>query len=542
MTEVHHGLEGIVAFATEIAEPEVTARLGSGTVDPLDVDAAELAATEPERLEGMLVRIRGTFTVADRAVPDLRGQWLLSTRGRLVQRVQMSPPAAGLAEISPWRAPGFLVLDSGISGEVREEGTPSPDDRVALQAVRLGDTVSDPVGIVDYGSVRPARGPVAVQTYRLQFVRPLQITRSNPRPAAPARSSQAVRVVSFNAYNYFTSFPDGRAAGLPRHPCLPSDRRSDCRGARSQEQFERQTEKLVQALADLDADVFVLQEMQRNGGASVRHLAAALNRHVGELRYAARNPPESGTGTDAIEVALIYRLASLDPVGPALSDSDPVHHRAPVAQTFRTTAGFSFTIVGVHFKSKLCEGAGPSDVDAGDGQGCYADRRERQVAALLRFISGLPRRTTGGSVLALGDFNAYACERALERLRMAELRDALPLDQRAENYSHVHDARGGTLDHAFASAALADRIVAAQHWHINADEPALLDYRHLAPGMNEEAGPWRSSDHDPLVVDVRNAPSPAAGSSLALPVPRCDTAAAANERARTPSMLGAFHR
>ncbi len=29
----------------------------------------------PERLEGMLVRIRGTFTVVDRAPPDSRGHW-----------------------------------------------------------------------------------------------------------------------------------------------------------------------------------------------------------------------------------------------------------------------------------------------------------------------------------------------------------------------------------------------------------------------------------------------------------------------------------
>ncbi|MBL8262875.1 MAG: nuclease, partial [Xanthomonadaceae bacterium] len=44
--------------------------------------------------------------------------------------------------------------------------------------------------------------------------------------------------------------------------------------------------------------------------------------------------------------------------------------------------------------------------------------------------------------------------------------------------------------------SLAARLVDAAEWHSNADEPDSRGYQE-APGQR---GPWRSSDHDPLVV------------------------------------------
>ena len=50
------------------------------------------------------------------------------------------------------------------------------------------------------------------------------------------------------------------------------------------------------------------------------------------------------------------------------------------------------------------------------------------------------------------------------------------------------------LAHALLSPALARRVAGAAEWHSNADEPETHGYR--AGGT----GPWRSSDHDPLLL------------------------------------------
>ena len=49
------------------------------------------------------------------------------------------------------------------------------------------------------------------------------------------------------------------------------------------------------------------------------------------------------------------------------------------------------------------------------------------------------------------------------------------------------------------------QIVDTIEWHINADEPALLDYN-LEHGRNsalfDAASPYRASDHDPVVIGL----------------------------------------
>jgi len=48
------------------------------------------------------------------------------------------------------------------------------------------------------------------------------------------------------------------------------------------------------------------------------------------------------------------------------------------------------------------------------------------------------------------------------------------------------------------------RVTGATEWHVNADEPALLDYVGVSrlPGPHA-ATPWRASDHDPSLIGLR---------------------------------------
>ena len=72
-------------------------------------------------------------------------------------------------------------------------------------------------------------------------------------------------------------------------------------------------------------------------------------------------------------------------------------------------------------------------------------------------------------------------------------------------YSYLFDAQAGALDHAIVSSTLAPQVVETMEWHINADEPGLLDYNlefGRDPALFDATIPYRASDHDPIVVGL----------------------------------------
>ena len=73
-------------------------------------------------------------------------------------------------------------------------------------------------------------------------------------------------------------------------------------------------------------------------------------------------------------------------------------------------------------------------------------------------------------------------------------------------YGYVFDGQIGYLDHALASSALNDDVTGATIWHINADEPDLIDYDTSFKRPNQDAiyapDAYRSSDHDPVIVGL----------------------------------------
>ncbi len=74
-------------------------------------------------------------------------------------------------------------------------------------------------------------------------------------------------------------------------------------------------------------------------------------------------------------------------------------------------------------------------------------------------------------------------------------------------YSYVFNGESGYLDHALATASLAAQVTGATDWHINPDEPVVLDYNTEFKTTNQittfyDPGPYRSSDHDPVVIGL----------------------------------------
>jgi hypothetical protein len=74
-------------------------------------------------------------------------------------------------------------------------------------------------------------------------------------------------------------------------------------------------------------------------------------------------------------------------------------------------------------------------------------------------------------------------------------------------YSYVFNGESGYLDHALATPSLAPQVSGVTDWHINPDEPTVLDYNTNFKSANHVTtlyapGAYRSSDHDPVVIGV----------------------------------------
>ena len=83
----------------------------------------------------------------------------------------------------------------------------------------------------------------------------------------------------------------------------------------------------------------------------------------------------------------------------------------------------------------------------------------------------------------------------------------------ADAYSYVFDGQWGYLDYAFGSASIQPQVAAVHEWHINSDEPAVLDYNTEFKTAGQVASlyapdEFRISDHDPVIVDLALTPPP----------------------------------
>lgn len=484
---------GVTEFntVTELVSPTAVQVLASGvSVQPTNVVLPETFEGELERYEGMLVRIVSPLTVSQNYFQGRYGQVTLSADGRL--EIPTNRHAAGTAEALALRddnARRRIVLDDGSTAQ-----NPNPIPFIgADDTLRAGDTVQMLTGVIDHGLITAAGdGP---RDYKIHPTVAPVFERTHPRTAAPAPVGGNVKVASFNVLNYFTTVDQSGAS------CFPSGTRSDCRGADSALEFSRQQAKIVAALRAIDADVVGLIEIENNGQTAVNNLVSALNAAYGAAVYAAVGVPTGGSGTDAIRQAMIYKPARVSTVGSALSDTAPIHNRPPLAQTFAAVNGERFSVVVNHFKSKSCGDAAGAEADQGDGQGCWNPLRVQQAAALNAFVQQLTTSSGAADVLVIGDLNAYGKEdpvNALTAAGMVNLAAGIDLA-----YSYTFDGESGALDHALATPALAAKTSGIAHWHINTDEPFVIDYNtEFKPQDLYAPHAYRSSDHDPVVIGL----------------------------------------
>lgn len=413
-----------------------------------------LEESELETLEGRLVAFAEPLTVT--------GNYELGRYGslRLANERLFRPTNA--PDHDQERA--VLMLDDG---SYRAFPSPIPylnDDGTR----RVGSRVAGLTGVLTH----------AFDAWRLHPTETPRFLDANPRPAPLEEPGERLRVAAFNVENYFTTLGQ--------------------RGAANAEELERQRAKLAATVAGLKADILALVEVQNTPGA-LADLVEQLSLRTGVTYRAVGG--RADRGSDAIKLALLYRPDRVEAISELHADNDPVHHRPPLAAFFQPReGGEAFGVVTAHFKAKSgCPARG--DID--QGQGCWNERRVAQAKAMAAFLE---RLATEGSerLLLVGDLNAYGAEEPIRTLTDTGLVDLIARELPPERrYTYVFHGESGYLDHALASPALAASVAAVHPWPINADEPPFLGYD--GPESAAELirpDPFRSSDHDPVVVDL----------------------------------------
>lgn len=458
-----------------------------------------------ERYEGMLVEVsanEGNLAVTEYFQLGRFGQVVLSATGpsniagtdaRLDQYTQFNAPSVpGYADYLAETAKRKIILDDGSSSS-------NPDPIIfgrggqplsATNTLRGGDEVASITAILDE----------RFEGYRLQTTTGVNFMATNERPANPPAVGGTLKVGSFNLLNYFNG--NGQGGGFPTS-----------RGADNLTEFNRQRDKTIKAIVESGVDVFAFNELENDGydaNSAIQDIVNGINAATAPGTFAFINPGTS-TATDEITVAMIYKPARVTPVGAAAvipgsfgNGAFDIVGRKPLAQTFKEKAtNAEFTVVANHWKSKGSSAGGAGDTDANDGQGSSSGTRTRQAQDLAAWIATNPTGTTDPDYLILGDLNAYAKEDPLTTLENAGYVNLVP----NTTYSYVFNGFFGALDHALGSTSLVPQVTGATKWHINADEPPVLDYNteFKSPGQVSSLynpDQFRTSDHDPVIVGL----------------------------------------
>ncbi|MEA5444690.1 ExeM/NucH family extracellular endonuclease [Gammaproteobacteria bacterium AB-CW1] len=427
-----------------------------GLPEPYTLNLPETERERWQALEGRLVEIEQPLTVIDNHDLARYGSLGLAVDGRLFRPSNFTGEEAEQHEADR-NAARRIILDDA---HYRRDPQPIPylDENGTR---RVGDRLPGLTGVLTH----------AFGNWRIHPLDPVELAfeASNPRPSLPSRGA-GPRIAAFNVENYFLTLGE--------------------RGADTSSALDAQQSALTAVAEGLDADLLSLIELE-NQPKVVDDLA---------IRLAGAGPAythfniDQPVGTDAIRTALLWREDTVTLKAGPFIDKRRVHHRPIIAGHFRFGEdGPGKLVAVVHFKAKTgC----PEEGDIDRGQGCWNQRRTRQAEALAEFLAKKQEQTGTERVLIMGDINSYGGEDPVMALVEAGYRDMVAKRLEPEQrYSYVFHGESGYLDTAITSPALAEDIEAVRFWHINADEPRFLQF--------QQPGPWRSSDHDPVVIDFR---------------------------------------
>lgn len=314
--------------------------------------------------------------------------------------------------------------------------------------IRINDSVVGMQGVLHYSYNEFRLIPTANVT-SANFIHNTPRTSSPVLKQSYGEDGFTIKVATQNVLNYFNSPYGGNDNAF-----------GDNRGAESQQEFERQQAKLVEAIYGLDADIVGLMEIENNGFgdfSAIRELLEAINAKYYKENYRDRFSRESihnryvfvgfdkngdqvldqldTIGSDAITNGIIYRPSKVSVVSGKvipmpwqdapmildengkpvvdskgeLAESGKNYQRDTVTATFQVlNTGKQLTVSVNHLKSKgsTCwdDYVGTKAIDH-DAQGSCENFR---IASAYHL--GQEMAKIGGDQIVLGDMNSYAHE------------------------------------------------------------------------------------------------------------------------------------
>ena len=482
---------------TEVTVSQIWLCSTGNTVAPTDMYLPTASVDEYEPFEGMLVRLPQTLYISEYFNFDRYNEMVLTLQRQNTPTAVHEPGSPEQAALAAENLLKRITLDDGRTAQ-------NPDPALHPNGAifdmgnlfRGGDTLTNVTGVLDY----------SFNLYRIQPVQGADYAPVNTRPAEPGSVGGRLKVVSFNLLNYFTTIDTGV------YICGPSGN-LECRGADTAEEFTRQRDKIISALVGMSPDVAGLVEMENNpADVPTADLVSGLNDVLGAGTYA--YIATGAIGTDAIRAAIIYKPASVTPLGAyAVLDSsvDPrfldTKNRPVLAQSFQENAtGEVFTVAVNHLKSKGSDCNDVGDPDLGDGAGNCNLTRMHAAEALVDWLAGDPTGSGDSDALILGDLNSYDKEDPIDVLLAGGYTDLEGYFHGEYAYSYLYDGQLGYLDYAMPNTSLFGQVAGATVWHINADEPDLInydmDYKQPAQDALYAPDAYRSGDHDPIIVGL----------------------------------------
>ncbi|MFB2934471.1 ExeM/NucH family extracellular endonuclease [Aerosakkonemataceae cyanobacterium BLCC-F154] len=459
-------------------------------ITPATVNLPFASSSFAEQFEGMRINFSQTLTVSDTFELVRFGEITLSN-GRLWQPTNIVNP--GVAANSQQAANNLnqIILDDGRNGSYQ---TPFVYGFNATNPIRTGQTVTNIEGVLTE----------AFNDYRIHPTINPTFT-GNLRTNAPENVGGNIKVASFNLLNYFNG------------PNFPT-----ARGASNSAEFTRQRNKTIDAILKMNTDIIGLMELENDGYGSdsaIQDLVNGLNSSLAKpngVTYSFIKPSFSQFDSDEITVGLIYNSAKVTPVGNAAILNTGAFaqglHRLPLAQTFQDMAtGGKFTVAVNHFKSKGSDPeAGDPNTDQGDGQGAWNLARTQAANELTAWLATDPTNSGDSDFLIIGDLNSYAKEDPITAIEAQGFTNLIAKFVGQDAYSFNFQGQAGYLDHALSSNSLTSQVTGATEWHINADEHRLIDYNQenlpnsalAKPADFYNVDPYRSSDHDPVVIGL----------------------------------------
>ncbi|WP_324644115.1 ExeM/NucH family extracellular endonuclease [Pseudarthrobacter sp. LT1] len=492
------------------------------------------AETFRESLEGMLLAPQGPLTVSDNYSLNQYGEiGLAGGTTPLVQPTAVAP--FGSAEYTA------VVADNAARGIKLDDGSSTNflKDAATKAEVLPYLTTTDPVRVgspVDF-TTNVVLG-YANNSWKLQPLTHLtEANKATVQPAgfgatrtdAPAAVGGNVKIASFNVLNYFPTTGDMLSgckfytdrAGNP----ITVSGGCNVRGAANAENFKRQQDKIVAAISKSGADVVTLMEVENSAqfgkdrDDALAKLVEALNIPTPGIWDYVRSPANAPplADEDMIRTAFIFKKAAAEPVGESIIHNDTVAFasaRKPLAQVFKPVGApddKKFIAIANHFKSKG-SAATPDDTDKGQGNSNLA--RTAQAQSLLAFSDELQKSKGTDKVFLIGDFNSYGKEDPINVLTGAGY---VNQDDKAKNadgtakHSYLFGGMVGSLDHILASPAANAVVTGADIWNINSVESVALEYSRYNNNVTNYYAPdqFRASDHDPVVVGLDLASTPA---------------------------------